>query len=245
MKNKVFTLIELLVVIAIIAILAAMLLPALSKSKEVAKQLQCKSLLKQFTTAGLLYSSGHNEYYMPVHNGTPWNCSPEFRTLMGIPPYQIGTTSTLVSYWPVKFFCPNATNRSNSHDPDGTDIGNCFGMNYADFNKIGWVSAAVKTYLLPRLKQPSRLMAFGDGTDWMLGPQCSDPATKYWLTLEQRSSCVPAYRHNANKYMNMGFYDGHAETKLYKEVITAGNGTSGNVDLWFSPNQAGATQKVY
>ena len=77
-SKKGFTLIELLVVIAIIALLLAILMPALGKAKTIAEEVVCKSNLHQYYLATELYANEYRDRFPPawhsIYNDTSTGC---------------------------------------------------------------------------------------------------------------------------------------------------------------------------
>jgi len=103
MARSAFTLIELLVVIAIIAILAAMLLPALSSAKLRAQEVNCISNVKQLTLANIMYVGDNKVWVGPMNTNNPSLSQGDW---MGAMLSYYGNTTNLL-------FCPAAPDKGN------------------------------------------------------------------------------------------------------------------------------------
>ena len=127
--KKQFTLIELLVVIAIIAILAAMLLPALSAARERARSAHCLSNMKQITLYETMYADNFNGMLIIQSNQSN-------NTWTGLAAAELDSTSDYKDN-PDLFHCPSAQLvRQASGDVDSWHLYGNPNQNAYDYNRV-------------------------------------------------------------------------------------------------------------
>jgi prepilin-type N-terminal cleavage/methylation domain-containing protein/prepilin-type processing-associated H-X9-DG protein len=239
LRGRAFTLIELLVVIAIIAILAAMLLPALNKAKMRGMGIACLGNLKQLQLAWLLYTDDNNNRLaqniasdsglltedalqanaQPGGPNASWvlgqaDASPQWTNSLLLThgliyPY---LNTTRVYKCPADLSSPRIRNYSMNCWMHGINVWN---SQCNDFLKISDIQAQMQISMAFVLLDENPA-SINDGY-WVANP--ADPTM--WVD-------SPAHYHNNGS--NLSFADGHAESKKWTDqAVLAGkfNGASG------------------
>ena len=179
MKKKQFTLIELLVVIAIIAILASMLMPAVSKARAKAEEISCVNNMKGLGTILMIYTSNNKNYLPPTDYeickfvaGKSW-----IEALMGCSRTDyINNASGINPNMDARsLFCPMAT-ESN----DWTYISYGYNINFCARAAANGSTQGAKT---TNLKQPTKKIPIMETAEYTTTDGIPAPkANGYWRT---------------------------------------------------------------
>jgi prepilin-type N-terminal cleavage/methylation domain-containing protein/prepilin-type processing-associated H-X9-DG protein len=215
-----FTLIELLVVIAIIAILAAMLLPALAKAKASGKRAVCVSNCRQWALAIIMYEGDHKSFPQasgssfrwdpPLNPGEPaqgwdWPNTPDFWWNTTRPYYRN------TNLW----ICPSASpgelvKPRGQYPQYGLNCGEVAtsgpGAAWNAINGLGQVTFLEPKVSFEDVAVPAETLCVGDSMDPLRTAHLVNP--EWEPTYDAMTPAAPRHSHRAN----FAFVDGHVES---------------------------------
>lgn len=238
-----FTLIELLIVIAIIAILASMLLPALSKARAKAKESACVSNLKQFGIHLAIYTDNWKEQIPTLMDKSP----PDSNTHYWFSSTMLDISKKLL------MGCPEAERRTYTDVPGICDAPSAvnYGMSIVPYYPYGSVLTSSKISVV---KKPVELLTFGDSSNpvdnnsWMTMASTFANQRGYMLSPQHH---LVRFRHGKkNEFVvitgygahmpdgrlgraSISFLDGHAGIMSPSQVYAVGEGS--NLWKYFQP----------
>ncbi|MSU20178.1 MAG: DUF1559 domain-containing protein [Pedosphaera sp.] len=241
-----FNLIELLVVIAIIAILASLLLPALSKAKEGARSAKCKSNMRQ-VTLGLLMYAGDNSDYLPWAGGVDrdlpedwmFGGQPDADTVNPLnwqnPPRthgfhaEAGSAFSYVTGLPIHRLAGNKVdlNHTNTYEiyrcPSTGLPGKALRVNYSVNSLLDGLEYPPRGVLLARVINPvTKTLLFNE-----------DPKTMDNASFRPGGSAAGGKFVMHNGRINVVFIDGHIEAIKHQRILDIQRGA--DVDIYFTP----------